>query len=416
MRRFLWILPVFVVLGVGTKATARLAPPYLKAAIFSVSVDKWADIWINDVPVIESQPRTSEEKGPHIWSAILPTICLFKGENILAIEVDDNSRPLDPNQNYVGIAYVLRLFFSDGSQKVLSSNEAEQHRAYYIQDFMAGRPMGWQRLDFVDDSWGVAESTGNLIPGLATVEAFPGGGAVSFLSAWSSSSRAQRAGERHLFRRKFFLDISTNPDCLSPKAVSETRTRFWLQPTPTPRIFIKPTPTAAIARIEPLLVRQPDQRHREAQPTPTVVQIQDIGEKPTQVPKPTWTSTPMVPELVMAPPTEQMSPTFTSTQPFIVTPSFSGGQTIVFGAPPANIYVSFADGPGLYQLEAFDKNGNHWKTFFTKKVVAQGDDWAEWDGKNEAGREAPVGEYYVIFSRNGKELKRITVIKSVGNP
>ena len=120
-----------------------------------------------------------------------------------------------------------------------------------------------------------------------------------------------------------------------------------------------------------------------------------------------WEETAPITVLKVIPPT--WTPVFT------VVPLTSGGQTIVFDIPPANIYMSFADGPGFYRLEIFDGKGHHLRNLFEKKVVAEEDDWAEWDGKNDEGQDSPPGMYYVVYSKGGRELRRMTVLRTGKN-
>jgi hypothetical protein len=88
-------------------------------------------------------------------------------------------------------------------------------------------------------------------------------------------------------------------------------------------------------------------------------------------------------------------------------------QTIVFGKPPANIYISFADGPGVYRLEIFDQGLHPLRNLFEKRIVAQEDAWVEWDGKDDGGQDVPFGPYLAVYSKDGRELNRIMVVRSV---
>jgi flagellar hook assembly protein FlgD len=87
-------------------------------------------------------------------------------------------------------------------------------------------------------------------------------------------------------------------------------------------------------------------------------------------------------------------------------------HTIVYQTPPVEIYVTFADGPGRYQLEMMDVRGNPLRMVFDKKVVADSESWVTWDGKDDQGREMPVGQYFVVFYKDGKALRSISVIRS----
>jgi hypothetical protein len=91
-------------------------------------------------------------------------------------------------------------------------------------------------------------------------------------------------------------------------------------------------------------------------------------------------------------------------------------QVIVFQMPPVEIYVTFADGPGRYQLEVVDAGGHPLQLIFDKKIVGEGDSWATWDGKDGRGRDAPVGQYFVIFYKDGRPLRSISIYRSGTNP
>ena len=114
-------------------------------------------------------------------------------------------------------------------------------------------------------------------------------------------------------------------------------------------------------------------------PTPTVFFNQPTGATPTEE-----TQSLTAPKVI--PPT--WTPALTATT------SSSEGETIVFDSPPANIYMSFADGPGLYRLEIFAPSGQHLRNLFEKKIVAQEDAWAEWDGKKLSRYHATVKVAY----------------------
>ena len=84
---------------------------------------------------------------------------------------------------------------------------------------------------------------------------------------------------------------------------------------------------------------------------------------------------------------------------------------VVFTEPPANIYITFKDGPGRYQVEVVDDRGNSLEAVFDQKVVAQSDAWVEWDCLDQNGQLVSPGQYFVILSKDGKAIKRISVIR-----
>jgi flagellar hook assembly protein FlgD len=93
-------------------------------------------------------------------------------------------------------------------------------------------------------------------------------------------------------------------------------------------------------------------------------------------------------------------------------PAPAQAQTVVFQRLPANIYISFADGPGVYRLEVVDDSGAHLRNLFEKRVVAQEDGWVEWDGRDDAGQNVPPGQYTVLYTKDGRELKRLILVKT----
>jgi len=92
-------------------------------------------------------------------------------------------------------------------------------------------------------------------------------------------------------------------------------------------------------------------------------------------------------------------------------PPLDPSLNIVFTEPPANIYLTFADGPGHYQVEVVDDEGNSLEALFDRKIVAESDSWVEWDGLDQNGKLVSPGQYFVILSKDGKALKRISVVR-----
>jgi flagellar hook assembly protein FlgD len=86
-------------------------------------------------------------------------------------------------------------------------------------------------------------------------------------------------------------------------------------------------------------------------------------------------------------------------------------QTIVFQEWPANIYVSFEDGVGVYRLEVLDASLRHLRSLYEKKVVGQKEDWVEWDGKDDEGKNVPKGEYTVLFTKDGNLLTQMIMLR-----
>ena len=74
--------------------------------------------------------------------------------------------------------------------------------------------------------------------------------------------------------------------------------------------------------------------------------------------------------------------------------------------------MTFGDGAGRYQLEVVDGRGHSLRMIFDKKIVGEGDDWVMWDGKDSQGRAVPLGQYFVVFYKDGKPLRSISVYRA----
>ncbi len=89
---------------------------------------------------------------------------------------------------------------------------------------------------------------------------------------------------------------------------------------------------------------------------------------------------------------------------------------MVFHSGTAEIYLTFEDGPGLYQLEVVDMKAKPVRVVFNQRIVSRTDAWVEWNGKNDQGQEVPPGQYFVIFFENGKAIRSISVYRPVETP
>lgn len=92
------------------------------------------------------------------------------------------------------------------------------------------------------------------------------------------------------------------------------------------------------------------------------------------------------------------------------TASPAAPQTIVFNTPPVYIYMRFKDGPGEYKLDIFDSRGNHVRVLFDQTINQQTEEWASWNGVNETGQLMPQGNYTAVFTKDGRALRKITLI------
>jgi hypothetical protein len=86
-------------------------------------------------------------------------------------------------------------------------------------------------------------------------------------------------------------------------------------------------------------------------------------------------------------------------------------MAVTFSVPPANVLVTFADGPGIYQVEAVDSQGGHLKTLMNQKILRTSDLWITWDGKNDQAENVPVGRYFVLCYKEGRMLQKILLVR-----
>ena len=168
--------------------------------------------------------------------------------------------------------------------------------------------------------------------------------------------------------------------------------------SPRPRRTPTPVPTPRPVQVTPVI------RHVGVKPTPTYV-----WRRPTPTPRiiipPTWKPIP-------APAPKKPTPF-----PAWLPPPVKAA-TILFETPPVEIYVTFGDGAGRYQLQVVDGQGRTLETIFDKNVIGEKDSWVTWDGKDGQGQDVPPGQYFVIFYKDGKPLRSISIYRSSkgGNP
>jgi len=166
-------------------------------------------------------------------------------------------------------------------------------------------------------------------------------------------------------------------------------------PTNTPRP--RPTP-----RLRPTFTPIPPL------PTFTPITYKRIAPVPTDTPYIAPTFTPVVRRYKRVPtatPIPEVKPTATLVMVSVPT----APETIVFVNPPVNIDVTFADGPGRYKLEITDASGNHVVNLYDKQVGFERETWLSWDGKNDQGNLLSYGQYYALFSKDGKLIHKIAL-------
>ena len=475
---------------------------------------------MNGIPIIENQRTTTDDKGCQVTTDIPEHLCYFQEENTLAIENANSYNSPSPLNHQIGIAYVLKLKFSDGSEATFSSNDLADQRSFYNPNREVGEPRGWQEPSFNDRNWPTPYAIGPSIPGVAPLLDPETHQEIQFVSAAGAFSQSRFAGEKHLYRRYFHLNIRPNPRCAQQdlnvlirpprKALSVNRRILPPQPlkvsggasfgTPAPRPgegsiggekrfteipprikpteykpVVLPTFTFTVAPLvektaipsstpEPIFTPTPMEVTRPTfiwppSPTPDTqaawvppatwspVPMPRLVPAPTSIPslhptpvlrkQPSLSSAPLRkarrgrPTVTPAPdfgvpsrvePFESKAPLVPTKLPALVPtpgpspqPASDGAQTIVFDDQPANIYISYADGTGVYRLEVVDPSSHPIRALFEKHVVGQRDDWVEWDGKDDAGQEMPPGQYTVLYRKDGRELNKLILVKTTGH-
>jgi hypothetical protein len=418
----LWRSLLFLAaLSASTGAWAQSASPWVRSAVLTVCVDDVAEFILNGVPIARAE-YTPLEKGQAVVD--VTGLCSFRRVNVLAIRLSDTG------VTEVGVAYILRVMFSDGRWLVLTSNEENLHRCYWVRDEAAPEPPGWTLPAFDDTRWGKAFNLGAEIPHVPQPEDKPARKRARFMSASGESSRVQQERERHLFRRSFLLDITVRPDCITPSPTppwvpspspaptfsptttrTSTPTRTWTPfrtstPSRTPTILRRPTkphPTWTFTRM-------PVPRTPTAAPTPVV-------KRPFRTFTPTATARILRTRVVLA-----ALPTFTPTRP--PTPATSTPtvwparpeilkmrveERLTFEKPPLSFFVSFPE-TGDYRIEVYDGAGALVRVIFDERVRSHREQWVEWDGRDASGARRSPGEYEVLYFRDGRPVRRITAV------
>jgi len=429
--RILLSLLLFALLLAPRPARAQAAP-YVTSAKLHCSVDYWGEFYINGYPLWDFINLPMTRSRPLVNPADQPgSLCNFGRENVLGIVLTDGKRPEDLEDDQVGIAYVLEIGLSNGSKVYLSSDETSEHSAYYAQE---GKPrgfVGWAGRRFLESGWLKALGNSTKLPHPSSV-IHPGTGLpVKFMTA-SGSYRTRVQGEEHYFRRRFYLNISPRPGCVPPT------------PTPAPRPEVVPEgarrePESFIPPPPPTSTRTPVPTHTQA-PTRTATATRTFTHLPSMPAK--YLPSPQAPVVLTATPrprpkTATPTPTvrvisretmeaIIRRAPAVASPEFHRVPDLPVPMPtpkprpPADVrfemgaailYVTFRDGPGRYRAQVEDGTGKVLKVLLDEKVVGESDLWLEWDGTNSQGAEVPAGDYQVVYSKDGKLLRTITVRK-----
>jgi len=420
LKKHKTIIGLLACLWAAGTAAAQTEPvkPYLVAASIEIAADTQADLWLNGI-YIGHCPHTTMSTGFKTIEARLDSLCYFKSTNLLAIRVEDSQKR--SGDGFIGVAYAVQLKLSDGTVRVVNSSATRDHRCLFLPRRNQEEPDGWQGKNFDDSRWETAQSSGDMIPNTTLLSDIDYGGVSNFLNASANGYMAQYHGERQLFRRQFNLAISTNPRCL-PKSFLAPPVNAWsndtlpfhqirLSPTATPVISLTPqvlpTSQSPLAST-PQLGNAPQALHWElisinTLPTPVSGSLYS-----PRVSAPAPSPTPM--PVAVQPAAVWQGYAAPTSVPTVI---LQNDGSIVFGASNANILVSFGDGPGLYKVEVMDDHFNHLKTLFDQRVLENSESWLNWNGKDDLGNDVPAGNYFVICSKEGTVLQKITLSRVV---
>jgi hypothetical protein len=397
----------FLTLGLVGATSPLLAQygypkPYLISASIYMSADAQADVWLNGTHIAHC-PHTTMTTGYKTIEAKPDSLCYFKNSNVLAIKLMGSKTPAE--DHFIGVAYVVRFWLSDGSFLVVNSSTARENRCFYLPH-REEEPEGWEKIGFDDSGWQTAQSSGDMIPDTASLA-----GGVNFLTATNNGYFVQFAGEKQLFRRYFSLDISVNPRCLTKNTLAPP-SRIWPNglpavnhstPAKIPKMSI--TPEVLPAHQQPLQAAPQLQHPLYGSNFALILRPAQIGSvSPSENPYPV--ASPVPSPLVISNPGNAGGNVPVNT-PSVGTASAHDDGAIVFGPSSANILVTFGDGPGFYKVEAVDENSTHLKTLLNQRIITDAETWLAWDGKDDQGNDVPAGRYYILCSKAGTVLQKI---------
>lgn len=191
---------------------------YLVSCSLNVSADSVLNIYLNN-HLVDRVSHMSVLTGPQTIISRPSSLCFFQHENILAFELAGPAfRPALAYETY-GFAYSMDLVFSDGSRRVLTSSERNQHLSLYLQDKLIGNPRDWETLEFNESGWQIPYTSAS-IPGLPEVWNQQSGIPAGYLSASKKVPLGEGGGDRQLFRRKFLLEMAPAPQCGESKTAA----------------------------------------------------------------------------------------------------------------------------------------------------------------------------------------------------
>jgi hypothetical protein len=400
-------------------------------------------------------------------------LCYFLNNNAIGVEVDQILGSVGDNDPAmgatVGVAYYLKIVLSDNSVVWITSDDEPAHQRYVKKG--NDEPAGWASADYDDSSWDVVQTFKPTAMSVTLINPQTNLVAKYYPTYKYSPELPTVLGDKMFFRKSFTMDVTTPPGCVAPRQKPPTKTPTPNKPTatftppppppatatprptktprprPTMTYTFTPRPTKTPMPLRPTSTPRPAFTARPARPTATDTAVPAFTEappeptatprpkarpKPTKTPKPRKPTatptlyvpqdTPTAPPVAAIPthkplPVRKKKPTPTPVVKVAAVPTFtpippeveSNAATIVFVNPPVNIDASFADGPGRYKLEIVDDQGNHVNTLYDKHVGFEKETWISWDGTNEQGRLMHYGQYFALFSKDGRMIQKIAL-------
>lgn len=268
----------------------------------SITLPLVFNAYINGNQVVNSQDHLNDPVMDVTQIFTKAERCSLSRENCLEISVDQVFDKSHKTNSMMGMAYVLKIAFSDNSVMYVSSDDG-QTRYYKHEGF---EPNGWLNYGYDDHSWSEAApfqptymSVTLINPQTQTVakyfKTFDDGG---------DNHMEQTSGNRIFFRRSFDLDVEQAPECSqqAPVAtnplpaiivpVARATSTFTDTPQPPPPTFTRVPPTSTFT----------------SRPLPPTSTFTPLPPPPTFTPRPLPTATPFIPTPI---PTAPPPPTFT---------------------------------------------------------------------------------------------------------
>jgi hypothetical protein len=387
----------------------------------------WPDVFLNGHQLIDAQDHVFDRTSQIDLSLTREQICYISSVNCLALEVPQTLGSSTGTNASIGLAYVLKVNYSDNSTDWITSDQGKTRKCFIKKNVL--EPPGWIIAGFEDQAWPLSRIFTPTSMSVTLINSQTNQPAKYLPTFKDTQGIYLTLGQKMLFRRKYFRDVTAPPDCGEP-AAQLAPLKVQPMPSPIPTTIIAPTltftPLPTLTPMPPTPEPRPVVLTQVSTETPTPTLVWTATTLPTLTPTSSFTDTPTAtphPRIHHKPkrvttltPTPtffipQDTPTFTATATLtaVVMQDSSMAATIVFASPPVNIDASFADGPGSYRLEIVDAGGNHINTLYDQQVVLEKESWITWDGTNDEGKPMGYGNYAALLSKDGILIEKIAL-------